>query len=344
MELGIGADHEAIAAADTAERLRIGLFAYAREGLTRQDLEAIAPVWLDGSAPVERLALCTDGVGVEALCEGRSLNAALAKAVKLGVPLPVAVRAATLVPATRFGLAPRLGAIRPGACADLVVTGDAETFRPELVLVGGKRPVAAPLSQADWMLDSVHPAQVPDGLLEKPGRGRWRAMRIFEEAPMVTREVESDGSDALVAVAVDRLGTDRAFRGLLLGLGLRSASVATTAGSDSRVVMLTGPRPTDMRLAMEEVTKMNGGAAVVRDGKVLAAWPARIGGMFSAEPCEVVAQGVEAINRALREDGCPLPNPLLTLEFLTSPAIPHLRICAEGYVRLRDGARLGLEW
>jgi adenine deaminase len=345
MELGVGADHEAITAGETAERLRLGLYAYAREGITRQDLDAIAPVWREGLAPLDRLAFCSDGLDVGALCAGESLNTVVAKAVREGLPLPAAVRAATLVPARRFGLAPSLGTLAVGAHADLLLVADRELMRPELVLVGGEEPrPPAAVEVPPAMLDTVHPRAFGESLLRGPGPGRWRAMRLYPEAPMVTREVESDGSEALVAVAVDRLGEPRAFRGLLAGFGLRSASVATTAGSESRVVLLVGVEPADLRLALEEVTRMRGGAAVVRDGEVVARWAAPFAGMFSLDPCEKVAREVAAVNQALRDDGCPLPDPLLTLEFITSPAIPHLRLGADGYYRLRDGARPPLEW
>src|SRR5439155_8559736 len=123
---------------------------------------------LDG---LERLAFCTDGLEVEALCRGESLNVVLEKAVSAGLPLPVAIRMATLTPARRFGLAPDLGAIKPGAHADLVVW---EGFRPQLVLVGGARPAAAMERFPEWALDTVHPAPVSDEQLRHPGPGRWR--------------------------------------------------------------------------------------------------------------------------------------------------------------------------
>ena len=49
------------------------------------------------------------------------------------------------------------------------------------------------------------------------------------------------------------------------------------------------------------------------------------------------------MERALAENGVPWERPLLSLDTLTTAAIPHLRISRRGYVRLRDGAVLGLE-
>lgn len=54
----------------------------------------------------------------------------------VGVPLPAAVRMATLTPATVIGYADRKGSIAPGKDADLVIFD--EDFKPLYVIIGGK--------------------------------------------------------------------------------------------------------------------------------------------------------------------------------------------------------------
>lgn len=54
----------------------------------------------------------------------------------VGVPLPAAVRMATLTPATVIGYADRKGSIAPGKDADLVIFD--EDFQPLHVIIGGK--------------------------------------------------------------------------------------------------------------------------------------------------------------------------------------------------------------
>ena len=76
----------------------------------------------------------------------------------------------------------------------------------------------------------------------------------------------------------------------------------------------------------------------------MAEWPAPLAGVLSLDRAENVVGQVDRVNAALREMGSPWPNPLLTIETLTTGVIPHLRLWAEGYVRLRDGAHLGLAW
>ncbi len=249
------------------------------------------------------------------------------------------------MPARRFGLDPWLGALVPHAVADVAVFDDERLERPWLVLTGGGRPAPpGPSSLPGWLFDSVRPGDLDPALFEPLAPGRYRAMATLPEAPMVTREVESTGEGALLAVAIDRLGSGRGFRGLYAGSGIRGGALASTTGSESVALLVVGDDPGAMRQAAAAVVAMKGGAVVIGSGRELGRWPARLMGQLSEEPAAAVARDVRAVNGALRALGSTLPDPLTAIDFLTSPAIPFLRICADGYVRLRDGARLGLQW
>jgi len=340
---GIGADHESIRPEDVIARRRVGLHTELRHGATRQDLPAIAELWRDRPVDAAGLSFVTDGLEPDLAVRGDSLNWVVEQAVELGLPLPRAVRMASHSAAQRFGLGRWLGGLGPGMVADLAVLPRGGGFRPRLVLVGGRRPVpsAAPEYPA-WMLDTVRLDGLDPEVLVHPGPGRWRAMRMV--APVVTREVESDGAGALVCAVVDRLGGDRSFRGLLEEYGLRGGAVATTSAWESPGMVVAGDRPDDMAIAARRVVDLRGGAAVAAGGRVLAEWPAPLAGLYSTSPCDRVVDEVGAVNRALADLGVPWPNPILTLETLTTAAIPFLRIWAGGYHRLTDGARVGLEW
>lgn len=338
--LGAGSDHEAISAEDLLGRLRAGLYGMARHGATRQDLPALAAIWGDARVSAARLTLCTDGVEPEDHLAGRSLNAVVELAVALGLPVAGAVRLASLNVAEHFGLGRWLGGLGPGMLADLVLWPSEGPLRPSLVLVGGRRPgPAQPHTYPDWMRELALPGYDP-ALLEHPGPGRWRAIELV--APTVTREGETDGSDAVVASLLDRDGR-RGFRGLLKGFGIRGGGVALSSGWESTGYVVVGDRPADLALAVARVRELGGGAAVAAGGRLLAEWRAPVAGLYSEAPAVEVLAEVTAVNNAVRELGGQTPNPLLTLETLTTAAIPHLRLWAGGYYRLRDGARLGLE-
>jgi len=340
---GAAADHESIAADDVLARLRLGFHAELRHGATRQDLPAISAVWRERQVDGSRLSFVTDGLEPDVLLRGDSLNWVVEQAVELGMPLARAVRLASHNAAERYGLGQWLGGIAPGMLADLVVLPRDGGFRPRLVLVGGHRPQpSAPDPYPAWMLDTVKLNGLRPELLRHPGPGLWRAMR--QEGPVVTREAESDGSGALVCTVIDRLGDGRGFRGLWEGFGIRGGGVAITSAWESPGIVIAGDRPDDMAVAARRVQDLRGGAAVVSDDEVLAEWEAPVAGLYSTAACDRVIDQVGAVNRALAGLGCRWPNPVLTLETLTTAAIPFLRIWAGGYYRLRDGARPGLPW
>ena len=342
---GISADHEGIDAADTLNRVRLGYYAEVRHGATRQDLPAIAALWQNGDvADFGRLALVSDGVEPQDLVEGRSLNHVVELAIESGLPLPRAVRLASRNVAERFGLGRWIGGLAPGMFADLVLLPHGEPgFKPRLVLVGGRTPQPAVRHRyPPEMLHTLKLERVDPAWFTHPGRGRWRAIELV--APLVTREVETDGSDVIVATAIDRLGRQRGFRGLLKGLGLKDGACAVSAAWDSPCLLVVGDSPADMSIAVERLRDLQGGAVVAAGGKVQAEWQAELAGVLSLAPAAQVVSRVNAVNGALRALGCDWPNSLLSIETLTTGVIPHLRLWAEGYVRLRDGAQLGLTW
>jgi adenine deaminase len=51
---------------------------------------------------------------------------------------------------------------------------------------------------------------------------------------------------------------------------------------------------------------------------------------------KVIREEIKKLEGALRENGVKWENPVLTIDTLTTPAIPHLRITRQGYVRLKD--------
>ena len=112
----------------------------------------------------------------------------------------------------------------------------------------------------------------------------------------------------------------------------------------SSALLVVGDNAADMASAAGRVIALEGGVAVFSRGRELASWAAPLGGAISPDGAASVALAIAAVKGALRELGCLLPDPLTVIDFLTLPAVPHLRISPTGYVRLRDGRRLGVDW
>jgi adenine deaminase len=65
---------------------------------------------------------------------------------------------------------------------------------------------------------------------------------------------------------------------------------------------------------------------------VITDFPLPIAGLMSEEPVSKVHQKLESLERAIRKLGCKLPDPFMTLSFLSLPVIPELKITDKGLV------------
>ena len=92
------------------------------------------------------------------------------------------------------------------------------------------------------------------------------------------------------------------------------------------------PCDADIFLAIKEIEKMQGGLAVVAEGKVLAALSLPVAGLLSNKPLEKVVNDMSRVEKAARGLGVKLPSPFAALSFLALPVIPELRLTDLGIV------------
>jgi adenine deaminase len=151
--------------------------------------------------------------------------------------------------------------------------------------------------------------------------------------------------DVAMTCMVDRLGKDSGMAvAFIKGFGLQAGAIGSTHNAVCENMALVGTNGADMAFAAEQLQRMGGGQVVVRDGKVLAAFPMRVLGLFSDRPYEEVLESRRAIQAAADLLGCTLKDPLLKLEFSYACAeFPLLRMSEEGLFRTDTRARQTVE-
>jgi len=167
---------------------------------------------------------------------------------------------------------------------------------------------------------------------------------LILSVPVIQGEIRSDvRKDILKVAATDRRHVPgKTFVGLIKGFRLRAGAIACSAPWDISDIIVVGENGEDMAGAVNRVYALQGGVAVCVKGKILAEIPTPIFGIMSDMPMPMIAQRVEEIRRTVHDLGFPFDDPLLTINTLTTAAIPFLRICEEGLVNLKDGKTLGL--
>ncbi len=363
--VGVSSCHEPITAAETLERLRLGLYVMAREGSIRSDLETIAPIQNSG-VDLRRLVLSTDGVQPGDLLAKGYMDHVLRRAIKLGFDPVQAVQMATLNVAEHFGIDALVGAVAPGKCADLVIVPSLTEFRPDMVISKGRlvaekgrlqvQPRKHPFSQA-----SRHSIHLPrdctaaDFDIAAPAAGPVEVRVVEMVSDLVTRQANltvtvsagqiicDPDQDLIKVAAVDRThAPGKTFTGLIRGLGLAAGAMACSAAWDTSDIIVVGDNTADMALCVNRIKQLQGGAVVVSRGAVAAELALPVFGIMSELPIPALAQKIRTVNAAAADLGVSFPDPLLTLITLTGAAIPYFRICEEGLVNLKDGRVKGL--
>jgi adenine deaminase len=94
---------------------------------------------------------------------------------------------------------------------------------------------------------------------------------------------------------------------------------------------------------IERLKEIHGGYVYAVCREVVAELATPICGFLSYEPMETIRDGMKKLEKVLQEKGVAWEKPLTTLDTLTTPAIPHIRITHNGYVRLKDRAVLSVD-
>jgi len=133
------------------------------------------------------------------------------------------------------------------------------------------------------------------------------------------------------------------FTGFLKGYGLQRGACGSTLCWDTIDMIVLGCDQHSIETVIHRLKEIKGGYVYAIGGEVISEFSAPICGFISLKPLETIKEELKQLEKSLERNGVKLEKPLLTLDILGSPAIPHLRITHDGYVRLRDRKILPLE-
>jgi adenine deaminase len=107
---------------------------------------------------------------------------------------------------------------------------------------------------------------------------------------------------------------------------------------DSHNIAVVGTSREEMMAAVIEISKMRGGLAVVRDGRLVAGLPLPVAGLMSEKSLPEVVEGLDKVTAAARRLGSKLEDPFMALSFLSLPVIPELKVTDKGLFDVREFA------
>ncbi len=355
---GIRSDHECTTPKEAKEKLKNGMWIMVREGTAARNLKDLLP--LVTSKNSRRFFFVTDDRHPKELLEEGHINTIVRQAIRLGLDPILAIQMATLNAAEYFRL-DDLGAIAPGFRADIVAFDHLSRFRikkvfKDGVLVAENGKITSPsASGPNWLLRAGRRISqgrgiIRTGLIKKDDlllRSDMPLAKIIQLIPgqivtkkMIRKVPLKDGvaypdikEDVLKMVVVERhQATGNIGIGFVQGFGLKRGAIGSSVAHDSHNLIIVGTNDEDILLAVHRLKAMRGGLVTVKNHKVLAELPLPIAGLMAEVSVREVYQQLKALHRSAKFLGCKLPDPFMTLSFLSLPVIPELKLTDKGLV------------
>jgi adenine deaminase len=223
---------------------------------------------------------------------------------------------------------------------------EAVFIKGECVAKNGKmtQPIRDTINPPPYLLNSVHLKQLTTESLELKLASSIAHVIGVTPGSIVTEhlieEVDVENGVFVPSVTDNYLKLVVAERhhnlghvgvGIVKGIPIKEGAIVATVAHDSHNIVACGTDDASIKYAIEQVTKQQGGIAVVRGQELLAELPLPLAGLMSLQPFEEVNDSLQKLEMALRKIGFDEKwNPFLTLSFLALPVIPSLKLTDSG--------------
>lgn len=344
---GIQNCHETTNYQEGKEKLRKGMAVLIREGSVAKNLDALAPLITEISAPL--CLLCTDDRNPHEIAKEGHINYMVKRLIeKHDVAPMLAYRVASWSAAQHFGLS-RLGLIAPGYKADINLVTDLAKVDITRTLIGGEfvdelqlaDQVASKLAQSEPPMQPTmcHDNVTAQQLAIEFSRGRYHVIEIVKDELLTNHLLcEYDGNGFTESginqlAVIERYGNQLPpALGLVKGFSVNQGAIASSVGHDSHNIVVIGADPQSMALAVNHLLQIGGGYCVVQNGVVSADLALPLGGIMSVDNAELITEHLVELKRAAKAIGVTVAEPFVQMSFIALPVIPSLKMTVKGLV------------
>lgn len=338
---GIHTDHECFTLEEASDKLEAGMWIQIREGSAARNFEALWPLL---KTHPEKCMLCSDDKHPDSLVLGH-INALVKRALTKGVPLFNALKAACLNPVKHYNIP--LGLLREGDSADFIQVASLEDFKVTGAWLEGRKIMgdnALPWPDVqETPINNFFAFDLKPEDFKVPVKNPKAALRVIlpEDGQLITREAhmvstpqeghwEASPEQGLWKLAVvNRYRQAEPAVAFIGGLGIRCGALAASVAHDSHNIVVAGTNDSDMHAAVELLKQHQGGLALACGAQSMVI-PLPFGGLMTDTNGDRIAHEYEAMNEVLKQWGCTLEAPFMTLSFMALLVIPDLKLSDKG--------------
>ena len=135
-----------------------------------------------------------------------------------------------------------------------------------------------------------------------------------------------------IAVVERHHATGNIGKAFIGGFGVRRGAMASTIAHDNHNIVVMGPDPADMAIAVNRVVENEGGIVLVDGGQVVGEIPLPLCGLLVDTDAWTLAAQRQVVLDKAAEMGCSVSEPFMFLSFITLAALPQYAITDKGFV------------
>ncbi len=336
---GISTDHECFTYEEALEKLQYGMKILIREGSAAKNFDALIDLMHDH---YQNMMFCSDDKHPNDLVVGH-INQLVKRAIKKGIPTMHVLQAACVNPVKHYGM--KVGLLQKNDSADFIVIDNLTDFTiletyisGNLVAKNGKSLI---LSVKPEIVNNFNCSTISEKAIEVIAHSNKIRVITVEDGQLITRQIKADitpqnnrlcsdvSKDLLKLVVVNRYNNAPPSIAFVKNFELKEGAMASSVAHDSHNIIAIGTNDADIIAAINIIIAHKGGVSAANK-EFNSILPLPVAGLMSIEDGYSVAQKYELLDKKIKDWGCTLASPYMTLSFLALLVIPELKLSDKG--------------
>jgi adenine deaminase len=334
IEAGISTDHECFTLEEALNKLKHGMKILIREGSAAKNFQALHSLF---KTHPKMLMLCSDDKHPDDLLLGH-INELVIRSVALGYDLFDVLDAACKNPVEHYQM--NIGLLRKGDPADFIITRDLTEFEVLETYINGecvmRNKQVNVKSVTPAIINNFNTSSKKESDFHLQGQNEFPVIRAldgqlitekhFDKPKIIDGNIVSDVErDLLKICVVNRYSDVKISCGLIQNFKLKNGAIASTVAHDSHNIVAVGTSDELIMKAVNLLIESKGGLSAVTHSRT-ACLPLEIAGLMSKESAEDVGLKYQEIDQFVKEMGCELHAPFMTLSFMALLVIPKIKM------------------
>jgi len=336
IQAGISTDHECFTYEEAKNKLEHGMKVLIREGSAAKNFEALV-----GLIPehYQNMMFCSDDKHPDSLVDGH-INELVKRSLDKGIDLFKILQVACINPVEHYQL--EVGQLKIGDDADFIMIDSLQSFHVQQTFIKG----ACVAKDGISLLPSIKASHPNNFKAALKSADQFKQAHTSEVIPvievidgeLITNRIdcapnvingynESDVKSDLLKITVVNRYEKNATPAIafIKNFGLQSGAIASSVGHDSHNIICIGVNDIAMTKVVNSIIDSKGGIAAINADKLLSIRLPIAGLMTDEDGYKISDQYIE-IDKMVKEMGCSLTAPFMSLSFMALLVIPSLKL------------------